>query len=316
MIAAEGGAAGRDGGRDAGQVAGHDVRVALDDDRAARLRDLLLGEVDAVEDLGLPVDRRLGRVQVLRAVVVLAQAAGAEADDLAADVADGPHEAAAEAVDGPATALLGDPGGDEFLVGEALAAQEAREVVPAGRAVADAEVRGGGLVEAALGEELAADLRLGALQLVHVELGGHLVRLDQADALTALVRGVVAALLVPQGDARLAGEAFDDLGEGEVVDLHHERDGVAALLAAEAMEEALAGADLEGRRLLVVEGAQALQVPAARVAQLQVLGHHGVDRDRVPDRLHVLVIDPACHARILRRPADTHVTRPPPRGAP
>lgn len=190
MVAAEGGAAGRDGGRDAGQVAGHDVRVALDDDRAARLGDLLLGEVDAVEDLGLPVDRRLRRVQVLRAVVVLAQAAGAEADDLAADVADGPHQTAAEAVDGPAAALLGDPGGDELLVGEALATQEAREVVPACRAVADAEVRGGGLVEAALGEELAADLRLGALQLVHVELGGHLVRLDQADALTALVRGL------------------------------------------------------------------------------------------------------------------------------
>src|SRR5690606_14978910 len=101
------------------------------------------------------------------------------------------------------------------------------------------------------------------------------------------------------------GEALDGLGEGEVVDLHHERDGVAALLAAEAVEEALGGADLEGRRLLVVEGAQPLEVAAAGVAQLEVLGDDGVDRDRVPYRLHVLVVDPSSHTVSLRCRADT-----------
>ena len=170
-------------------------------------------------------------------------------------------------------------------------------MVPAGRAVADAEVRGRGLVEAALGEELAADLGLGAVQLLDVELGGGLVRLDQPDALAAAGwAGVVAALLVPQGDAGLGGQPLDRLREGEVVDLHDEVEGVAALLAAEAVEQALARADLEGRGLLVVEGAEALEVAAARVAQLEVLGDDGVDRDRVPYRLHVVVIDPACHA--------------------
>ncbi len=248
VVGAEGRAAGRDRRRHAGQMAGHDVRVALDDDRAARLGDVLLGEVDAVEDLGLPVDRRVGGVEVLGAVVVLVQLARAEADDLAADVADRPHQAAAEAVDGAAAALLGDAGQEEFLVGEALAAEVAGEVVPALGAVADAEVFGGRLVEAALGEELAARVRLGAGgQLLHVPLRGDLVGLDQADALAALAGGVVAALLVPQGDAGLAGQALDRLGEGEVVDLHHERDGVAAFLAAEAVEESLARADLEGR---------------------------------------------------------------------
>lgn len=296
VVAAEGGAAGRDGGGDAGEVAGHDVGVALDDDGPADLGDVLLGQVDAVEHLGLLVDRRLGRVEVLGAVVVVAELARAEADDIAADVPDGPHEAAAEAVDGAAATVLGEAGEDQFLVGEALAAQEAGEVVPAGRGVADAEVGGGGLVEAALGEELPADLGFGRVELVDVELGGDLVRLDQADALPALVAGVVAAFLVPQGDARLRGEALDRLREGEVVDLHHEGEGVAALLAAEAVEESLAGADLEGGRLLVVEGAEALEVSAARVAQLEVLGHDGVDRDRVPDRLHVVIVDPACHA--------------------
>lgn len=248
MVAAERRAAGRDGGGDPGQVAGHDVGVALDDDRPAALGDVLLGEVDAVQDLGLPVDRGVGRVQVLRAVVRLVQLAGAEADDLAADVADRPHETAAEAVDGAAAALLGEAGEDQFLVGEALAAQMAGEVVPALGAVADSEVGGGGLVEAALGEEGAARVGLGAgVELLGVEPRGGLVRLDQTDALAALVGGVVPALLVAQGDAGLGGEALDRLGEGEVVDLHHERDGVAALLAAEAVEEALAGADLERR---------------------------------------------------------------------
>ncbi len=246
MVAAEGGTAGGDGGGDPGEVAGHDVGVALDDDGPAALGDLLLGEVDAVEDLGLLVDRGLGGVEVLGSVVVVAELARAEADDLAADVLDRPHEPAAEAVDGAAAAVLGEPGEDQLLVGKALAAQEAGEVVPAGRGVAHAEVLGGGLVEAALGEELPADLGLGGAELLGVVAGGGLVGLDQADALAALVAGVVAALLVPQRDARLGGEALDRLREGEVVDLHHEGDGVAALLAAEAVEESLARADLEG----------------------------------------------------------------------
>lgn len=59
-----------------------------------------------------------------------------------------------------------------------------------GRAVADAEVLGGGLVEAALGEELAGDLGLGAIQLLDVELRRGLVGLHQAGALALLAAGV------------------------------------------------------------------------------------------------------------------------------
>lgn len=295
MVAAEGRTAGGDGGGDAGEVAGHDVGVALDDDGPAGLRDVLLREVDAVQHLRLLVDRGLGGVEVLRPVVVVAELAGTEADDLAGRVADRPHQPAAEAVDGAAAAVLGEARGDQLPVTEPLAPEVAGEVVPAGRAVADAEVGGRRLVEAALGKELPADLRLGTVQLLDIELGGGLVRLDQPDALAALVGGVVAALLVAQGDARLGGEPLDRLGEGEVVDLHHERDGVAALLAAEAVEESLARADLEGGRLLVVERAEPLEVAPARVPQLEVLRNDGVDRDRVPDRLHIVVIDPACH---------------------
>lgn len=261
MVAAEGRAAGGDGGGDPGEMAGHDVGVALDDHGPAGLRDVLLRQVDAVQHLGLLVDRGLGGVEVLRAVVVVAELAGAEADDVAGGVADRPHQPAAEAVDGAAPAVLGEAGGDQLLVAEALAAEVTGEVVPARRAVADAEVGGGGLVEAALGEELPADLGLGAVQLLGVELGGRLVCLDQPDALAALVGGVVPALLVAQGDARLGGEPLDDLRERQMVDLLHEGDRVAALLAAEAVEETLARADLEGGDFSSWNGQRPLRLP-------------------------------------------------------
>src|SRR5690606_40819834 len=73
--------------------------------------------------------------------------------------------------------------------------------------VADAEVDGGGLVEAALGEEDPAGLGLrGGGELLRVPLGGDLVGLDQADALAALVGGVVPALLVRSEERRVGKE--------------------------------------------------------------------------------------------------------------
>jgi hypothetical protein len=85
-----------------------------------------------------------------------------------------------------------------------------------------------------------------------------------------------------------------------VVELHDEVEGVAAFLAAETVEKPLAGTYLEGRGLFIMKGAQALEVAAARVLELQVFRDDGIDRDRVPDCLHVFVSDPTCHARILR----------------
>ncbi len=90
-----------------GEVAGHDVGVALDDDGSMLAGDLALGEVGAVEQLALLVDRRLGRVEVLGLDgVVVEQAAGAESDDLAADVAQRPQQPAMEAVDERTAARL------------------------------------------------------------------------------------------------------------------------------------------------------------------------------------------------------------------
>ena len=103
-----------------GQVAGHHVGVALDDDGLPPARDLLLGQVEAVEHGRLLVDRGLGGVEVLRLdPVVVEEPAGAEADDVAGDVADRPEQPAPEPVDRPALALARQAAGDELLGGEA-----------------------------------------------------------------------------------------------------------------------------------------------------------------------------------------------------
>ena len=86
----------------AGQVAGHHVGVALDDHGLRGAGDLAPGQVDAVEHLALLVDRRLGGVEVLRLdPVVVEDPARAEADGVAARVADRPQQPAAEAVVAP-----------------------------------------------------------------------------------------------------------------------------------------------------------------------------------------------------------------------
>ena len=163
VLDAERRAAGRDRGRDAGQVAGHHVGVALDDDRLPPPGDLPLGQVDAVEHLALLVERRLRGVEVLRAVVVVEQLAGAEADHVAGDVPDRPEQPAAEPVDQRAAGAAAGPA-RRSPARVWLKPLPRRCLVsasqPTGR-VAAAEVRRRLAVEAALGEELPGGLRLG-----------------------------------------------------------------------------------------------------------------------------------------------------------
>ncbi len=116
VVGAERRAAGGDRGRHAGQVHGHHVGVALDDDDLAALGDLPLGQVEPEQHLRLVVDGGVGGVEVLGLdAVVVEQPAGAEADHVAAEVADRPEQPAVEPVDRAAPALLGQPGLDQLL---------------------------------------------------------------------------------------------------------------------------------------------------------------------------------------------------------
>ena len=75
-------------------------------------------------------------------------------------------------------------------------------------------------------------------------------------------------LLVLERDAVAVGEPFDRLREVELLGLANEGDDVAALPAAEAIEELLGRVDGEARSLLVVEGAEA-RVARAGTAELR-----------------------------------------------
>src|SRR5690606_35836455 len=75
--------------------------------------------------------------------------------------------------------------------------------------------------------------------------------------------------VVFEDDAGLIGELAQGGGEILPLHLHHEGDGVAAPVAAEAAEAPALRKDVKGRRALGVEGAQA-DVAAAHPAQLDV----------------------------------------------
>src|SRR5262249_42061268 len=77
-------------------------------------------------------------------------------------------------------------------------------------------------------------------------------------------------------------QPLDRLGEGDPLDALEEGEDVAVGAAAEAVERPILRIDVERRRLLVVEGAEALQV-AAGVFQLDARRHHLFDGDTRPD---------------------------------
>ena len=130
---------------------------------------------------------------------------------------------------------------------------------------------------------------------VSCEIRGGAVRLNQPPALGMVTSRDAPALLVPQLDPGPGREPLDGLGEAQVLDPLHELDDVAALGAGEAVPEPAGRGDVEGRRLLVVERAQALERAAAGAAELQVLPHDLLDGGALTDQRDIFVADPACH---------------------
>ena len=100
---------------------------------------------------------------------------------------------------------------------------------------------------------------------------------------------------VGDGVADPVGEHLDGLDEVDVFDLLQEGVDVTALAAAEAVEVAVVGPDVERRRLLVVERAQPLQRVDACAAQLDVVTDDVLDADSLADGRDVAIGDPASH---------------------
>ena len=304
---AEGGAAGGHRGGHPRQLHRHHVGVALDDDGLVPLLDLPLGQVEPEQHLGLLVQHRVRGVDVLRLEgVVVEQAPGAETDHVTAEVAQRPEQAPVEPVDRAALALLADPGGDELGDLEPLAHQDLRQGVPPRGGVAAAEGGRRRGVEAALGEVGAGRLGLGFAELRGVELLGGGVHRDQPGPGAAVALDAGAPALVGQRVAHPLGQALDGLHEAEVLHLLDELDGVAALAAAEAVVVAVRRTHVERRRLLVVEGAQALERAPAGRAQRDVLADDLLDAGALADLRDVPVRDASSHAAESRPPPRRH----------
>src|SRR4029453_8806520 len=191
--------------------------------------------------------------QILRLLV--AERAAPEGDDPPLQVANRKEQAPAEAVVRPGAGLSRDreARGDQRLLGDLLRAHEAEERVPAVRGVAEAERFGDLRVDTAL-------LEIGARPLAGRprELGLVEAR-REPDGPKELVPPRIAALaaLVRQRDAGRLRERAAGLGEREAILAHQAAERVAAHPAAEAVEDALARVDREGRRLLGMKRAEA-----------------------------------------------------------
>ena len=292
VLEAEGRPARRHGRLDPGLVQRDHVGVALDDQAATRLHDLALRAVQRVEHLGLLVDRALGRVQVLRPVLV-AHLARAERDRAAGQVLDREHHAPAEAVDQAAVLTArAQPRVGDLLLGEPFPLEVGNQRVPLREREADLELLERLFRKTALLQEVRA--RVGrfrrALQRLVVISRGFAVRIHEARAAAMGCAVGVGKLLVMEIDAGHLREPLNRFHERQVLDLLDEPDRVAALAAAEAVPQAFGGIQGERRRLLRVEWAQRL-VEAPRTLHLHVF-RGDLDQVRAPaDLFEVGVAD-------------------------
>src|SRR5262249_47141697 len=186
-------------------------------------------------------------------------------------------------------------------------AEMARERVAAARREAEPEALDRFLRDPALAEVGTAARARRPTQRGAEEGGGGLVDGDERLAARAGARR-----LGRHRKAEPRGDDADRLGEREGLGLHHEAEDVAVLAAAEAVVETALLADVEGRRLLAVEGAEAERAPAAPLERHHVRDDVGDARaladvaDRVlaeePPR-HGQRPSPAAEGRLARRGA-------------
>ena len=111
--------AGCDGHGHVCEMEGDDIGVTLDHHRLASGHNSAFGAVEPVEQPGLVVDRRFGRVQVLRAITV--EQPSTESHGIPAEVAYRKHHPAPELIDETAApAPRRQPGGEEHLLAQSV----------------------------------------------------------------------------------------------------------------------------------------------------------------------------------------------------
>ena len=210
------------------------VHVALADDRAAALADVVARFEEPVEFAPLVVDGGLGGVQVLRLLVAF-ERARAEADHEALHVPDREHQTVAEGVVAAAVLFVDETGGEKLAALILVAEDGLQPMPPLGR---DAQREARGRLPADPAGLEVFDPLLAMAQLRRVEVGCVLHEVGQG--LRAFALRSRPGRAVPRDVHPVdPGELLDVFGEFEMLHLHDEADRIARLAAAVALVELL-----------------------------------------------------------------------------
>ena len=226
---------------------GHHIGVAFHNDDASSPGNFALGQVKAIKNLRLVVNRCLGGIQILRRVRIgIVQAPRTESNGRASNVADWPHQAPSKAIVDAAVPLTGKSGCQNFRIRESTRAQHTCERIPRLRRIPDPELRAVGLRKTAVGQESAARLCLVRQELFAVEILCHIVGIQEALTLPRFfLTYPPAAFFIVQRDRVMLGEHLDSFNEAHMVDLLNEADDVSAFTTSEAVPQADHGAHVE-----------------------------------------------------------------------
>ena len=235
---------------------GDDIHVTFHCHQPGTTEHALARQVQAIKLAPLGKQRRFRAIDVFR--LAIAQDAAAKADPAPAAVMDGEHHPVEEEIDQPLLALLHQPGFEQLGGLDAQFAQIAGQRAAAGAGPAQAEGGDGAGREAAPEQIIQRWPALGQMQAAgEGGLGG--IEHAMQVARPGFSRGHFRCGL-GHGEPGLAGQALHRLDEARAVGAHYEADGIAMRAAAEAVEAVII--DIEAGRLLAMEGAAALPLPA------------------------------------------------------
>ena len=237
-------------------MAGHHIRVALNNDHLARFSNVFLGQIEPVKHSGLVIHRGFRGIQILRALVVVVKLPGPKTNRCPRDIADGPDQSAAEAVIGAPVTLGHKSGLSDLSDGESRSGEFLRQGVIRLWCIAHTKPLSRKGIKASLPQEDATFLSIRGSQLAFKELFGQRVSRQQAGSITG-VSGLTP-FFVMKGVADGSRQPFDGFLEANVVHLLQERVYIPAFTTPEAVIETRLASNMETRAALVVKRAQAL----------------------------------------------------------
>ena len=247
------------------------VHITLRQDDEALLA--LFDDIHSEEVPPLVEDHRFRRVEIFRRGIVHDPAA--EADHIAAYVNDREHQTIAEAViERPFCFVLQHQTGlQQLLLGEALGGHGVEQRAPLIRRKAETEARDRIGRQTALGD-IGAHLACLRRFELRVEKARSLF-VQRPKAFFQLVLRLIFAVLRHLKPGALCQKTHR-IRITEVLDLHDEADGAAALVAAEAVVDALLRRNGKGGRFFAVEGTEPEEIVASS-GQRDVLPHNVLD---------------------------------------